>query len=90
MTKLQCPRCGKQGISFLRKMCLGPVLSTRCRECGEKVGVPGTAMLAFIPFGGAILAAEFAEPFVLKAALWVVGFVLMSVIDMCWVPLEPR
>jgi len=90
MTKLLCPHCGKQGISFLRKLFLGPAVSTKCKVCGNKVGVPYLAVLAIIPFLGSIVAAQFTETFMLKVVLWIAGFVVMSIIHMRWVHLKPR
>jgi len=47
---LRCPHCGKRGISFLRKMFLGPISATcKCKACGKKVGLPLTAWLFFLP-----------------------------------------
>lgn len=40
-----CPHCGRPGISLLRKLSLGPSLPTRCRECGQRVGVPWSSLL---------------------------------------------
>jgi transcription elongation factor Elf1 len=90
MNILNCPHCGKQGISTLRKMFLGPAVPATCKACGKKVGVPYTAMLATIPFLTAILASAFVETVALKAALWIVGAIVMSIIHKRWVPLEPR
>ncbi len=91
MWKLECPHCGKRGISPVRKMWLGPALPATCTACGKKVGVPYVAaLLAFLPFFVAIGVAAFTEPFALKACLWVGGFVVMSAIYLLWVPLEPR
>ena len=90
MSKLECPHCGKAGISLMRKMRLGPVVPATCRACGKKVGVPWTAMLAVIPFLAAIFLSGLIESFALKAMLWVAGFVVMSVVHMRWVPPERR
>ena len=90
MSKLNCPHCGEAGISIMRKMCLGPAVPATCKACSKKVGVPYTAMLAAIPLVAAIVGSALVEPLVLKAALWISGFVVMAVIHMRWVPLEPR
>jgi hypothetical protein len=90
MRKLNCPHCGKPGISVLRKMCLGPALPATCKECGQKVGVPYSSMLAVIPLIAVMLVSALTEPFAFEAALWVGGFLVMSIIHVRWVPLEPR
>ena len=74
----------------MRKMCLGPAVAATCKACGKKVGVPYMAMLAGVPFLAAIIGSALVEPFALKAAFWIGGFVVMAVIHMRWVPLEPR
>jgi hypothetical protein len=90
MSDLECPHCGKPGISVFRKLCLGPAMPATCKVCGKKVGVPYSSMLVVAPFIVAIVATAAVEPLALKAALWIVGFVVMAVIYMRWVPLEPR
>jgi hypothetical protein len=45
----RCPHCGKDGISALRKICLGPAWPTRCTECGGGVGVPYWSMVTIVP-----------------------------------------
>ena len=90
MTRLDCPHCRKPGISRMRKMFLGPVVSATCRICGKKVGVAYTAMLAVIPFLAAIVFSAFVESFLLKAALWVGGFITTSAVHMRWVTLQAR
>lgn len=39
MTKLECPHCGRPGITMLRRMFLSPAFPAHCLECGGKVGV---------------------------------------------------
>lgn len=46
----ECPICHKLGISFWRKLCLGPALPTTCSQCGKKVGVPYYSLVASVPF----------------------------------------
>lgn len=87
---LDCRHCGKPGITLTRKIWLGPAARATCRTCGKKVSVPYTAMLAHVPFGVAILLSPVAEPFWAKVAVLVVGFTVMSVVHMRWVPLAKR
>ncbi len=85
-----CPHCQKPGISFARRMCLGPVNPATCRVCGGKVGVPYSSMWTVFPFVAAIGAATFVGSFPLKAALWAAGFVAMSICHLKLVPLIRR
>jgi len=87
---LDCPHCGKQGITLARKIWLAPAARAVCRTCGEKVSVPYMAMLAHVPLVVAILLSPVAEPFWAKAAVLAAGFTLMSVVHMRWVPLAKR
>ena len=61
MRKLNCPHCGKPGISAMRKICLGPAVTATCKTCGKKVGVPYMSMLAVVPFLAAIFGSALAE-----------------------------
>jgi endogenous inhibitor of DNA gyrase (YacG/DUF329 family) len=89
--KLDCPHCGKQAISMVRKAWLGPAMTATCQVCGKKVGVSyGAAMAAFIPFAAVIVLSSPVEPFSLKAAIWAVGIILTSVTHVRWVPLQKR
>lgn len=91
MKRLNCPHCEKPGISVLRKLFLGPALPATCKACGKKVGVPYTAsLMANTPFLAAFVASFFVESFVFKAALWVAGIIVVTIIEIRWVPLEPR
>lgn len=74
----------------MRKIVLGPAVPATCKACGKKVAVPYMAMLAAIPFIAAIVGSALVEPFALKVAPWIGGFVVMAIIHMRWVPLEPR
>lgn len=89
-TLLDCPHCGNPGVSFLRKMYMGPAISAACRSCGKRVGVPYTAMLAIIPLLVVGPVALAVESHALGAVLLIAGFTAMSYIHMCWIPLEPR
>lgn len=90
MNKLICPHCQKLGISFLRKMCLGPAVPATCKECGKKVGVPISSMYAAIPFFIAIIGLNFVDSLAFKVILMIVGFIVMSILHMRYVPLERR
>jgi len=49
MVKQQCPHCGQNGITELRRLCLGPALPAKCTECGRKIGVPYWSLLTLAP-----------------------------------------
>ena len=87
---LQCPYCHHSAISYARKSCLGPALSTSCAHCGKQVSVSWFAMLAGIPFLASMpLATHFG--FSWQAALVVlVGFGMTFAAHEFLVPLVPR
>lgn len=46
---LECPHCGKKGISAVKKFFLGPLFSSRCAICNKKWGTSnGAVWLAFL------------------------------------------
>ena len=55
MDKYSCPHCEKPGISSTRASFLGPALTTKCKICGQRVGVPYWSMLTSIPMLLALL-----------------------------------
>ncbi len=90
MNIIDCPHCGEQAISFARKMCLGPAISAKCKECGKKIGVPFKSMLGVIPFLIAYFCSEFVDPSELKIVIIILGFIVTSYYHMHLVPLEAR
>jgi len=50
MVRYRCPHCGGDGIPGWRRLCLGPAVPTKCRECGHRVGVPWWSIVVGIPF----------------------------------------
>ncbi len=85
-----CPHCEKTGVSRLRKLCLGPAVPGTCRACGEKVGVPWSAMWAVAPFVLAIFMTQMSEIWPTKLTILAVGLVVMSIIHLVMVPLIRR
>ena len=71
-------------------MCMGPAVPKKCRACGKKLGVPYTAMAAVIPFLSAIFLSSLITFLPLKIAWWTGGFLMMSFIHMCLIPLKAR
>jgi len=91
MSKLICPHCERHGITLLRKLFLGPAVPATCKECGRKIGVPYVySLLAFIPGVVAIFGLGFVDPFAIKAAILVGGVVVVSLLQVYWVPLARR
>ena len=90
MSKLNCPHCGKQGISILRKWFLGPAKPATCKLCGKKIGVPYTSLLAFLPFIAAIVGSRIVDSVAVGAAILAGGAILASCIIILCVPLIPR
>jgi len=86
----KCPHCNKPGISVWRKLWIGSAIPATCKQCGKKVGVPYATTFAMIPFIFAIVLTGSVGPAMLRIATWVVGFLIMGVIQLKWVPLVPR
>ena len=66
---------------------MGPAVPTKCKQCGKKVGVPYTAMLAVIPFLIGIGIFYFSSNIIFKIISIIIGILLMSIIHMKYVPL---
>lgn len=52
--------------------------------------MPYSSMLAFIPFGVAIILVQIVDSTTLQMGIWVVGFLLYAVIHIRFVPLVRR
>ena len=92
MDKLKCPHCDQPGITFFQKMCLGPIFSTKCKSCGQKVGVPYKAVLAvtIVPLLMLVYVSTLIEQVIIWVILWGAGSIIMLFIHMKYVPLEAR
>jgi hypothetical protein len=91
----KCPICHKPGIPTWRKLCLGPALPTKCRECGKKVGVPYSSMLAVVPFVVAILISWYIFLYTDYSLLYIllsliIGNIIMFFLYLKWVTLIPK
>ena len=87
----KCPHCGEPGVSKLRKLSLGPGLPTTCQVCGKKVGIPYWSMLVYLPFILlTVLSINLFESLMVKIAIFIVILLLISIIQMLWIPLERR
>lgn len=49
MNMHKCPHCEEPGISALRKFFIGPEFPAKCKQCGQKVGVPCWSILTLVP-----------------------------------------
>jgi len=87
----KCPHCGKPGISVWRKLFLGPLVPTTCKQCGREVGVPYSSMLLVIPFLIAMtLAMMYLDSVMWKVVILVVLTLIMSVVYLKYIPLIPK
>jgi DNA-directed RNA polymerase subunit RPC12/RpoP len=91
VNKIACPHCGQPGGSFVRKMFLGPAISTKCTSCGKKFGVPTKkSVVAFTPFVIAIFISGLIDPIIIRTAFLFFVFIIASIIQIKYVPLEAR
>jgi hypothetical protein len=87
----KCPHCGKPGIPVWRKLFLGPLVPTTCKECGREVGVPYSSMLLVIPFIIAMaLAMMYLDSVMWKVVILVILTLIMSGIYLKYIPLIPK
>ena len=91
MVKHRCPHCGNDGISGLRKCCLGPMIPASCSSCGKAVGVPYWSIVAVLPLVASILVL-LVIPDNALAAYWLgaIGATVMWVLWGSVVPLVKR
>lgn len=75
----------------MRKICLIFAAPATCNACGRKIKIAHIGILvAILPLMLAIAVSAFADLFVLKAALWIDGLIMTSIVQMVCVPLVPR
>lgn len=87
----KCPHCGMPGISVWRKLNIGLFIPTTCKQCGNKVGVPGYAGAFIAIFTIALVSVAFlVDSIMLKIVIWVVVVLIMGGIYLKYVPLVPR
>lgn len=48
--KHHCPNCHSPAFSTWDKLTIGPATYRRCPFCGEKISVPISSYIAFLPF----------------------------------------
>jgi predicted RNA-binding Zn-ribbon protein involved in translation (DUF1610 family) len=96
MSQLNCPHCGKEGISIRRKLTLlfdtdGERAEVACSVCGEKLILePLSAFLATIPIFVALIVAILVEPFGLQAIIMLIGVLITLILEVFHVRLDTR
>ena len=90
----ECPICHNPGIPTWRKLCLGPAVPTKCRQCGRKGGVSYSSLFALVPLIISILISYYIFLFT-KSFLWIilvliVGNSIMFILYWKCVPLIPK
>ena len=85
-----CPHCDQKGVSFLRKMFLGPAVPATCKCCGKKVGVSYKSMIGVLPIAGAYFIAKYIETMPIVFGIYALGFIFASIIQIKFVSLEAR
>jgi hypothetical protein len=86
---LNCPHCGKPGISPLRKVILSPGLLATCKTCGKFSGIRYPSWLtAMIPGSVLMLGALLVSNQILQWTLNIVGFFMMIVVPFLFAPLR--
>ena len=87
----KCPHCGMQGISVWRKLNIGILNPTICKQCGNKVGIPGYAGAFIAICTIALVSVAFlVDSIMLKIIVWVVLILIMGGIFLKYVPLVPK
>jgi endogenous inhibitor of DNA gyrase (YacG/DUF329 family) len=87
----KCPHCGKPGIPVWRKLCMGPIISANCKQCGREVGVPYSSILYILPFMAAmVLTIIYLDPIEIKVTVWVALTIIMLAVYLKFVPLVPK
>lgn len=85
-----CPHCNKPGITFLRKMFLGPALPATCKSCKKKIGVSYKHIIIIIPILIAVVAINFIDNISLKIFLSIILVTLATIYQIRWVQLIPK
>ena len=84
----RCPHCEKPGVSVLRKALLSPGMPTTCKSCGKQIGITyGSWIKAAIPGACVMIGAAFLESETWMYGISTVGFALMIMTHLLFVPL---
>ena len=87
-----CPHCEKPCVSNWRKLLLLPGMTTACRSCGERVGVPAYGIVSIFPllFGYLIIFDAPGGGFPARLAVAGVLVVFVTYFQVYLLPLVPR
>jgi hypothetical protein len=88
--KYRCPRCNQVTVSLLSKLCMGPAEPIRCIQCGQRIGVRWTAMLALVPLAISIMLVAFVNELSARGLIVMVGVVTMGFVHAKLVSIVPR
>ena len=84
MTCYACPSCGEKTIGFWTRQTLGPFKSTKCSNCGARLGLSSARAILFLilgpasSFGAGALALGLVVP--ASGSVVVVSFIAGSIV----------
>ena len=82
-----CPHCQQDGISFFKKVLIGPTTIINCTKCHQKVTISKLANWAAIPFLLGIAGSFFSHDLILKTLMMSSGLIISGLIKGFAVPL---
>ncbi len=86
-----CPHCKERALSAVEKLTLGPIISKRCKICGNDVGVSFFLyFLAFLPIPLFFYFASLLETPSLSLFLWLLGGGITAFVYIKLIPLIPK
>ena len=88
---VSCPHCGGRAISVSRKMFMGWKMAATCEQCHQKVGLPVySAFLSGAMVIVAVVVTSLSISGVIKVVVWVAAILVAVLVQILFVPLEPR
>jgi uncharacterized protein (DUF983 family) len=89
--KTRCPRCGDLAVSNFGKMLLYSDTSGACRSCGKRIGVAHVGAACFVSFMIAVALGSLLPTTIGKILVtWLIGIVLVPIVQLYLLPLEAR
>jgi len=83
----RCPHCQQDGISFFKKVLIGPNTIINCTKCQQKLTISKLANWAAIPFLLGIAGSFFTHELILKTLMMSSGLIISGLIKGFAVPL---